>query len=74
MNAEPAERLLISLLKKPARIDSVSRGSNFPDPGLMFGASDGDCPAFRFPSADTLELIFSHSLAEGMLPLKKKAI
>lgn len=47
VNAEPADRTLFSLFKKPARIDSVSLGSNFPDPGLMFGASDGDCPAFH---------------------------
>lgn len=29
-------------------------------------------PSISLPSADTPELIFSHSLTEGMLPLKKK--
>ena len=74
LNAKPAGRLLTTLLKKPVRIDSVSQGSNFPDPGLMFRGLRWRLPTILLPSADMLELIYSHSLADGMLPLKKKAI
>lgn len=49
LNAKPAKRLLGSLFKKRVRIDAVSLGSGFPDPRLMFGASEGGYPAFRSP-------------------------